>query len=75
MRIPATSRHHLGAAARTLGEVGEIGALVETLPDVGHLALHLGWALRNSSGVSEGIHKSVVQSDREFLRVGVAGRQ
>ena len=35
----------------------------------------LGWALRNSSGVGKGIYKSVVQSDGEFLRVGVAGRQ
>ena len=31
----------------------------------------LGWTLRISSGVSKGIYKSVVQSDREFLRIGV----
>ena len=34
----------------------------------------LSWALRNLSGVSQGIYKSVVQSGREFLRIGVAGR-
>ena len=33
------------------------------------------WALRNSSGISEGIYKSMVQSDREFLRVRVGDRQ
>ena len=33
----------------------------------------LSWALRNLSGVSQGIYKSVVQSGREFLRIGVAG--
>ena len=33
----------------------------------------ISWTLRNSSGVSEGIYKSVVQSDREFLNVGVGG--
>ena len=31
----------------------------------------LGWALRISSGVGEGIHKPVVQGDWEFLRIGV----
>ena len=35
----------------------------------------LHWAFRISSGVSEGVHHSVVQSDGELLRVGVAGRQ
>ena len=34
---------------------------------------HLSWTLRNSSGVSEGIHHSVVQSGGEFLYIGVAG--
>ena len=29
----------------------------------------------NSSGVGKGIYKSVVQSDREFLNVGVSDRQ
>ena len=33
------------------------------------------WGLRNSSGVGKGIYKSVVQSDREFLNVGVSDRQ
>ena len=32
-------------------------------------------ARRNSSGVGKGIYKSVVQSDREFLNVGVSDRQ
>ena len=32
------------------------------------------WTLRISSGVSKGIYKSVVQSDREFLRIGVGDR-
>ena len=35
----------------------------------------LGWTLRISSGVSEGVHKSVEQGDREFLNIGVGGRQ
>ena len=33
------------------------------------------WTLRNSSGVSEGVHKSLEQSDGEFLNIGVGGRQ
>ena len=33
------------------------------------------WALRISSGVSKGIYKPVVQSDREFLRIGVGDGQ
>ena len=41
-----------------------------------HLGVHrLDSALRNSSGVGKGIYKSVVQSDREFLNVGVSDRQ
>ena len=36
--------------------------------------LVLGWTFRISSGVSEGIDKSVVQGDRKFLNVGVGGR-
>ena len=35
----------------------------------------LSWTFRISSGVSKGIHRSVVQGDGEFLRFGVAGRQ
>ena len=35
----------------------------------------LGWTFRISSGVSQGIDKSVVQSDWEFLRIGVDGRR
>ena len=35
----------------------------------------IGWTLRNSSGVSEGVDKSVEQSDGEFLSIGVWGRQ
>ena len=35
----------------------------------------LGWTFRISSGVSQGIDKSVVQSDWEFLRMGVDGRR
>ncbi len=55
-------------------ELGGIDAAVERLlaeieiPD-------LGWTFRISSGVSQGIDKSVVQSDREFLNVGVGGRR
>ena len=33
----------------------------------------LPWTFRISSGVSKRIDKSVVQSDREFLNVGVGG--
>ena len=35
----------------------------------------LDWTFRISSGVSQGIDKSVVQSDWEFLRIGVDGRR
>ena len=35
----------------------------------------LSWTLRISSGVSEGVHKSVEQSGREFLNIGVGDRQ
>ena len=35
----------------------------------------LSWTFRISSGVSQGIDKSVVQSDWEFLRIGVDGRR
>ncbi len=35
----------------------------------------ISWTFRISSGVSQGIDKSVVQSDREFLNVGVGGRR
>ena len=35
----------------------------------------LNWTLRISSGVSEGVYKSVEQSDREFLNIGVGDRQ
>ncbi len=35
--------------------------------------VELSWTLRISSGVSQGIYKSVVQSDWEFLNVGVGG--
>ena len=37
--------------------------------------LDLCWTFRISSGVSKRIYKSVVQSDREFLNVGVGGRR
>ena len=36
---------------------------------------HLNWTLRISSGVSEGVYKSVEQSDGEFLNIGVGDRQ
>ena len=35
----------------------------------------LSWAFRISSGVSKGIYKPVVQSDWEFLNIGVGGGQ
>ncbi len=37
--------------------------------------VELSWTFRISSGVSQRIDKSVVQSDREFLRIGVDGRR
>ena len=36
---------------------------------------HLNWTLRNSSGVSKGIDKSVVQSGRDFPYIRVGGGQ
>ena len=45
------------------------------LPSQQHVAAPLSWTLRNSSGVSEGVDKSVEQSDGEFLSIGVWGRQ
>ena len=38
------------------------------------VGLVLSSALRISRGVSQGIHKSMVQSGGEFLNIGVAGR-
>ena len=35
----------------------------------------LGWTLRISSGVSEGIYESVVQSGRDFPYIRVGGGQ
>ncbi len=37
--------------------------------------VELSWTFRISSGVSQRIYKSVVQSDWEFLNVGVGGRR
>ena len=36
---------------------------------LGYPSPHLAWTLRNSSGIGEGIHHSVVQGGREFLRI------
>ena len=36
---------------------------------------HLAWTLRNSSGVSKGIDKPVVQSGRDFPYIRVGGGQ
>ena len=48
----------------------------EWIPDqIRNDGLGLGWTFRISSGVSEGIDKSVVQSDWEFLRIGVDSRR
>ena len=41
----------------------------------GHFFSGLGWTLRNSSGVSKGIDKSVVQSGRDFPYIRVGGGQ
>ena len=51
-------------------EVEQVRALLKVADDKQH---PLCWALRISSGVSEGVYKSVVQVDGEFLHVGVAG--
>ena len=39
------------------------------------MAGNMSWTFRISSGVNQGIYKSVVQSDWEFLRIGVGGGQ
>ena len=54
----------LGKTYRTFGYAG--------VHEV-HQAEDLIWTFRISSGVSQGIDKSVVQSDWEFLRIGVDG--
>ena len=54
------------AVAEALGDVERFVSKLEPLV--------LSWTLRISSGVSKGIYKSVVQSDREFLRIGVGDR-
>ena len=55
-------------AALFAGAVSQGAAMVLNVPV-------LGWTFRISSGVSQGIDKSVVQSDWEFLRIGVDGRR
>ena len=45
------------------------------LPNHGFPARFLSWTLRNSSGVSKGIDKSVVQSGRDFPYIRVGGGQ
>ena len=40
-----------------------------------YLLTSLSWTLRNSSGVSEGIDKPVVQSGRDFPYIRVGGGQ
>ena len=62
-------------ASRYQGEEGG-GRLPVVGPDAEFVDdEHLGWTFRISSGVSEGIDKSVVQSDWEFLRIGVDSRR
>ena len=39
------------------------------------IPVSLSWTLRNSSGVSKGIDKSVVQSGRDFPYIRVGGGQ
>ena len=39
------------------------------------MMLEISWTFRISSGVSEGIYNSVVQSDWEFLRIEAGRRQ
>ena len=45
------------------------------LSGAGNSSPGLGWTFRISSGVSEGIYNSVVQSDWEFLRIEAGRRQ
>ena len=60
---------------REAKEALEAEARAEAEPAEAEGKKHPSWALRNSSGISEGIYKSMVQSDREFLRVRVGDRQ
>ena len=48
---------------------------VSEMEEIRDTFAHLGWTLRISSGVSEGIYKSVVQDDGEFLRIEAGRRQ
>ena len=57
-----------GRPFEVFGWIGKTGTF-------GHGMTELAWTLRISSGVSEGVHKSVEQGDREFLHIGVGDRQ
>ena len=70
----------------TAGDLGDISAVLEGLSSGPYASVNgrqawdlfgaiLGWTLRNSSGVGEGIHKPVVKSDGEFLNIGIGGGQ
>ncbi len=61
--VDAVVADHADGARRTATGVTVIGSQ------------RFGWTFRISSGVSQGIDKSVVQSDWEFLRIGVDGRR
>ena len=61
----AVTGHHRKHGIRPLGKLDDYG-------DPSH---PVSWTFRISSGVSQGIDKSVVQSDWEFLRMGVDGRR
>ena len=53
----------------------ELSRLMEDVCSYTKVDNPLPWTFRISSGVSQGIDKSVVQSDWEFLRIGVDGRR
>ncbi len=58
-----------------INDDGEVDGLERELGDELCRRGNLDWTFRISSGVSQGIDKSVVQSDWEFLRIGVGGRR
>ena len=60
--------YNLGLWKRFRKQIHHCVVIVGVVQQAGHV---LGWALRISSGVGEGIYKPVVQGDWEFLRIGV----
>ena len=71
-RLRVFTRDDYDILINQIGQVERVLVTPNTLTETSNL---LGWTLRNSSGVSKGIDKSVVQSGRDFPYIRVGGGQ